>query len=168
MFALSLTTSYAFKALACLVDGSCSTRQIADIARCTHVPRPYLAKVMVLLVQAGLVASKRGYRGGISLAKPANEISLLDVVIAVEGEPWASDCLLGLEKCPEAQSCPTSALWTRIRGELQAELGRLTLAEFVRSRSACAGSASGCNARENAQDSLEDPPAFQPCRTRSL
>jgi Rrf2 family transcriptional regulator, iron-sulfur cluster assembly transcription factor len=168
MFALSLTTSYAFKALACLAEGNCSTRQIADIARCTHVPRPYLAKVMVLLVQAGLIATKRGYRGGISLAKPANEISLLDVVLAVEGEPWASECLLGLEKCPDAGSCPTSALWTRIRGELQAELGRLTLAEFVRSRSACAGSASGGNAGKNSQDPQEVPPTVRPLRRRNL
>jgi Rrf2 family protein len=97
---------------------------------------------MNLLVQAGQVATKLGYRGGISLTRSADEISLLDIVIAVEGEQWASECLLGLEECKTAGRCPTSALWTRIRGELQSELGKLTLVEFVRSRTACAESES--------------------------
>ena len=139
MLSLSLTTGYALKALSCLGGGDCPTRHIADVARCAQVPRPYLAKVMNLLVRASLVATKRGYRGGISLTRPASEISLLDIVVAVEGEQWMGDCLLGLDDCRTPGMCPTMAFWTHIRSDIRNELGRLSLADLINSRSALAG-----------------------------
>lgn len=135
MLSLSLTTRHALKALRCLAGGTCSTRHIADIAQCADVPRPYLAKVMALLARGGLVVSKRGYRGGIALTRAADQISLLDVIVAIEGEHWMGDCLLGLNDCHAPARCPTATMWTRVRGEIQHELTQFTLADLVECRS---------------------------------
>jgi Rrf2 family protein len=131
MLSLSHTTGYAIKALGCLDGPSPSSRLIADVAKHAGVPRPYLAKIVNSLVRNGLVATKRGYKGGISLARSAEEISLLEVVEAVEGKGWIGDCLLGLEACTSQRNCPTHDLWERIRVEITERLRTTTLAEIV-------------------------------------
>lgn len=134
MLSLSITTGYAIRALSCLNSGACESHKIDQIARCSSVPRPYLAKIMHTLSTKGLVTTKRGYRGGILLTRPINEISLMEIVIAVEGEDWMGPCLLGLEDCGDSAGCPTRELWARIRREIEDSLGKLTLADVIRSR----------------------------------
>lgn len=134
MLSLSITTGYAIRALSCLDSGACESHKIGHIACCSGVPRPYLAKIMHALSTKGLVTTKRGYRGGILLTRPLGEISLLEIVIAVEGEEWMGPCLLGLEDCGDGAGCPTRELWTRIRGDIEDSLGKLTLADVIQSR----------------------------------
>jgi len=134
MISLSLTTSYAIKALMCLESGECVPRHISDLARCTGVPRAYLAKILSTLAQQGLVQTKRGYRGGISLARPAEDISLLQIVEAVEGRQWLGECLLGMEGCDALTICPTHEFWARIRREITEELRNTTLTSVMASR----------------------------------
>lgn len=131
MLSLSQTTGYAIKALSCLDSGDCPTHHISDIARCAGVPRPYLAKIINSLSRAGLVTTKRGYRGGVRLARAADDVSLLEVVEAVEGQDWIGDCLLGIEACSILVCCPTRDFWQRIRQEITAELRRMTLASVL-------------------------------------
>lgn len=59
--------------------------QAYQIAERQHIPKQYLDQLMLTLKKAGLVASSRGRQGGYKLARPANSISLLDVVVALEG-----------------------------------------------------------------------------------
>ena len=134
MLSLSVTTGYAIKALACLESGDCVPRHISDIARCTGVPRAYLAKILSALAQQGLVQTKRGYCGGISLARPAEDISLLQIVEAVEGKEWIAECLLGMEGCDVLTTCPAHDFWARFRREITEELRATTLASFMASR----------------------------------
>jgi Rrf2 family transcriptional regulator, iron-sulfur cluster assembly transcription factor len=131
MMHLSRTTGYAIQALGCMNDRSCFVRQIATIAKCSGVPRPYLAKIIGALSRKGLVFAKRGYRGGISLARPAQDISLLEIVEAVEGEHWLGACLLGFDECAKHSCCPTQGFWRRIRLEIIAELGQISLADVL-------------------------------------
>ncbi len=131
MLSLSVTTGYAIKALMCLASGDCPTRHVSDIARCTGVPRAYLAKILNALSQQGLLQTKRGYQGGISLARPAEEISLLQIVEAVEGEGWLGDCLLGMPNCGALTICPTHDFWQRTRREITEELRKTTLAAII-------------------------------------
>jgi Rrf2 family protein len=81
----SNTQEYALRAMAQLAreDGMAST---ADVAKAIKAPPAYLTKVMQDLRRAGLINSQRGVGGGVSLAKPAKKISLLDVIEAVD--PW--------------------------------------------------------------------------------
>ncbi len=131
MISLSITTGYAIKALAYLESGDCLPRHISDIARCTSVPRAYLAKILSALALQGLVVTKRGYSGGISLARSVEDISLLQIVEAVEGKEWIAECLLGMEGCDALTICPTHDFWARIRREITEELRKTTLASVL-------------------------------------
>jgi len=127
MLSLSQTTGYAIKALACLNEPGCRRRSTLEIAECSGVPRPYLAKIITALVRAGILVSKRGIGGGIALAREPGAISLLQVVEAVEGPAWLGECLLGLDECSSQQTCPTHQFWERLRNEIRNELEQTTL-----------------------------------------
>lgn len=132
MMSLSQTTGYAIQALACLAEERCSPGFIRTIAECTGVPAPYLAKIFKRLNDAGLVASKRGYRGGVWLTRPPNQITLLDISDAVDGPAWMNACLLGPALCDDARSCPTHRFWKKERAAIRKELAALTLADMVK------------------------------------
>lgn len=136
MLCLSQTTGYAIKALGCLTAPGVSGQYIADVARCTGVPRAYLAKIINSLARQGLVTARRGYRGGIALARPAAEISLLAIVEAVEGKEWLGPCLLAIEECANGQDCPTHDFWLEVREQIREKLRVTSLAEVVSARSA--------------------------------
>ena len=129
MLCLSQTTGYAVQALVCLDEQDGHANLIRDIARCAGIPKPYLARIINDLVHEGLVAAKRGYRGGIALARPARNISLLQIVEAIEGPNWIAPCLLGLNDCAAHKLCPTHVVWQRISKQLKAVMGRTTLAD---------------------------------------
>ena len=131
MLSLSSTTGYAIKALSCLEDPACNCRTTPGIAKRTGVPRPYLAKIVGSLARRGLVVAKRGIGGGITLARRPEDISLLQIVEAVEGKDWLGECLLGLDECSSLATCPTHDFWQRIRNEITQELGRITLASII-------------------------------------
>lgn len=93
---LSQTVEYSLRAMVYLAgqDGrSCTTEQIS---RVTLVPAPYLSKVLQNMNRAGLVRSQRGIHGGFSLLKPPDEITILEVVNAVEPVQRIRTCPLGL------------------------------------------------------------------------
>jgi Rrf2 family transcriptional regulator, iron-sulfur cluster assembly transcription factor len=131
MLTLSHTTGYAIKALRCLSEKDCASRLITDIAECARVPRPYLAKIINALVRSGLVTARRGIGGGVSLIRRPEEITLLQIVEAVEGKDWLGDCLLNLDECTDLSTCPTHDFWQRIRGEIKEQLGNTTLAAVI-------------------------------------
>jgi len=85
-----------------------STRQIAE--RQT-VPAPFLAKIVSRLSLAGLVVTHRGAGGGVSLARPPSEISLLEVVEALDGPVKLNRCLTQPDACPQNSSCPVHPVW---------------------------------------------------------
>jgi Rrf2 family protein len=104
---------------------------IRDIAKCAGIPKPYLARILSKLTHRGLVLAKRGYAGGISLARPAEQISLLQIVEAVEGPKWISPCLLNMEGCGHPEACPTRKVWDRVSHQLRAALKKATLADVM-------------------------------------
>ncbi|MHC4128187.1 MAG: RrF2 family transcriptional regulator [Planctomycetota bacterium] len=128
MLSLSQTTGYAILALSCLVEDEDRWVLSKDIAAATHIPGPYLSRVLHALGRSGLIRAKRGYRGGFALTRPASRISLLDVVEAVEGRQWRAPCLLGLTDCAQIRGCPTHAFWKRELARIERELRRTTLA----------------------------------------
>lgn len=131
MIALSKTTGYATQALSCLSDPTCRCRSIADIAGCASVPKPYLAKIMNALVRAGLVKAKRGVGGGITLVRPPAEVSLLQIMEAVEGIALARECLLGLSECRDERACPVHEFWKQAHQKIERKLGETTLADVI-------------------------------------
>lgn len=102
---LSQTTEYAMRAMSCLAympDELVSTAQLAEV---TLVPMNYLAKVLQLLAKADLITGRRGVGGGYRLKRPATEITLLDVINAIDPIMRITECPLKLEN-HSGKLCP--------------------------------------------------------------
>lgn len=129
MLALSQTTGYAILALSCLDEKAEKLVLAKSIARRTGIPKPYLSRILYDLAQSGVIMSKRGYKGGVALSKPALEISLMEIAEAVRGEEWQKSCLLGLAECSDQRACPVHDFWKPVREEVENKLREVTLAE---------------------------------------
>lgn len=91
----------------------------------------FLTKIFQTLTQASLMQSFRGPNGGIALARPASEITLRDIVIAIEGPALFTECVLGLPGCGSGNPCPLHARWGMVREQLEAMFASETLADFA-------------------------------------
>lgn len=131
MIGFSQTTGYAIQALACLAGGGDRLVQAKEIAACTRIPGPYLSKILNTLVRAGLLRSKRGYRGGVELVRPPERICLVDIAAALEGDEWLPECLLGLGMAQD-DCCPLAEFWKETRTRIQERLKELTLRDIMR------------------------------------
>ena len=111
---------------------------LGSIADAEGLPLAYLEHLVQRLRRAELVESRRGARGGYSLARPAAEISMAEVVEALEGEIAPIECITadadGALVCSrEGESpCPTKLLWTRVQGSIVRTLNEMTLDDLVR------------------------------------
>jgi len=92
----SQTTEYALRAVVLLASRPGTPVTTDEIAKATRVPKGYLAKVMQGLVRAGTVQAQRGKHGGFTLTKPADEITVLEVVQVVDPIRRIRECPLGL------------------------------------------------------------------------
>jgi Rrf2 family cysteine metabolism transcriptional repressor len=112
---------------------------LAEIAAHDGLPLAYLEHLVARLRKAGLVDSRRGSRGGYMLARPANEITMAEVVKALEGSIAPIECISeaadGSIVCSRESSpdhvCPTKLLWTRVRMSIVSTLRETTLADLL-------------------------------------
>jgi Rrf2 family transcriptional regulator, cysteine metabolism repressor len=112
---------------------------LAAIAADEGLPLAYLEHLVARLRRAGLIASRRGAHGGYSLARPAQHISMAEVVEALEGEIAPIECISegadGSVVCSrEARgdaACPTKLLWTRVHGSIVATLREMILSDLA-------------------------------------
>ena len=89
----------------------------------------FLTKVLQELNDAGLLTSKRGRGGGVALTRPPSDISIYDIVVALEGDELFNECVLGLPGCGEAEPCPLHDHWTDERERMETKFRETTLAE---------------------------------------
>ena len=113
---------------------------LATIADAEGLPLAYLEHLAARLRRAGLVESTRGARGGYSLARAADSITMAEVVRALEGEIAPIECITadsdGSLVCardgePGHDPCPTKLLWTRVQGSIVRTLSEMTLADLT-------------------------------------
>ncbi len=128
---LSHTTGYAILALGFVGSRPDQWVQAQDIADNTGLPKPYLSKILHAMGKAGLLKTKRGYRGGVRLSRPADEVSLRDVAAAVTAPDQQPQCVLGMKECSEEKSCPMHGFWKQMRQQLTQQLSQLTLAQVA-------------------------------------
>ncbi len=119
-------------------EGHDSPSSLAQIAEDNGLPFAYLEHLAARLKKAGLVESRRGPRGGYLLAKPADEISMADIVQSLEGDIAPIECIASSEgevvctrQGDRDEPCPTKVLWTRVRGSIVSTLTNMTLADLV-------------------------------------
>lgn len=111
-FQISRKIEYGTRAmafLASLPEGVATS--FREIARQMDVPQEFLAKILKTLVKARLVKSTRGAHGGYALALPASDISLLDVIEAVEGPVGINYCTIDKDACAFTSNCTIHAVW---------------------------------------------------------
>ena len=126
----SQTVEYALRAIVFLADKSpeaCTTEQIAEA---TRVPKPYLSKVLQNLGRGDIVRSQRGIGGGVSLVRPPSELTILEVVNAVEPIQRITTCPLGL-KSHGKNLCPLHRRMDDAMASVEAAFRKTTLAEVL-------------------------------------
>ncbi|MGA2112047.1 MAG: Rrf2 family transcriptional regulator [Anaerolineales bacterium] len=110
---------YAIRAILYLAEREGDGRSPTNvIAREKHIPPSFLAKIISQLSVAGLVQTSRGARGGVTLARSASEISLLEVIEAIDGPIQINECALDSDDCPFGKDCALSPLWCQLQEEL--------------------------------------------------
>lgn len=121
---LSNTCKYALRALIYLGKFSESDKRIGikKISEDLGLSSPFLGKILQNLVKQKLLVSTKGPNGGFALAKNADEITLWDIVIKVDGEEFFTNCLISLEPCvthdPTKPLCPVHSQYEKLRTEI--------------------------------------------------
>ena len=105
--------------------------QISDISKQWGIPESFLRNIIPLLSRSGLVASRRGNGGGVSLSKPAETITLVEIIEAVEGPMYLNKCLIGPEFCTRTRWCAVHCLWSEAQENLKQTLRRKSIAELA-------------------------------------
>lgn len=129
----SRTAKYAIMALTELAAGDRSLK-IRELAQAAGIPQPFLAKLIPPLVQAGIITSTRGKRGGLAFAHPPEEISLAETIREVEGDRLMLDCPFSLTPCGGQEDCPLAPLWDPVRQKIVAFLEATSLAQVAKRR----------------------------------
>jgi Rrf2 family protein len=106
---------------------------VAEIAKRQNIPAFYLAKIMPRLARAGLVHSTLGASGGITLALPADQISVLQVIQAIEGPFALNQCSIEPENCTIHDACPSCELWCQAQAQLNQTLASKRLSDLAHS-----------------------------------
>jgi Rrf2 family protein len=128
---VSAKADYAIRAAVELAAAGDGPTKGERIAQAQSIPPNFLENILVDLRNAGLVASRRGADGGYWLARPADEISLADVIRAVDG-PLANVRGLRSEQVEYAGSAePLREVWVAVRASLRAVLENVTLADVA-------------------------------------
>ncbi len=102
---------------------------VREISQALGVPRPFLAKTVQDLTGAGVFTSMRGPAGGVALARPAARITVMEVVLAVDGSDIFTACVLGLPGCGDRKPCPLHDQWVPARARVHDMFARATLAD---------------------------------------
>lgn len=122
---------YAVRAMVYLAQlGPERRASTSQIAQEKQIPPSFLAKIVSQLSVAGLLQTSRGARGGVSLAKAPEQISLLDVVEAIDGPILLNECVADNSTCAFGENCPMKPVWCDAQKELVTRLSRTTFANF--------------------------------------
>jgi Rrf2 family protein len=108
---------------------------IKEISQRLDISFHFLTKILQTLSQGGLISSFKGPRGGVKLARPAKEISILDVVHILDVKEIFETCILGLPGCQELKPCPLHDSWKKNREMIKSDFNRanmFSLAEKIK------------------------------------
>ena len=133
MIRLAKLTDYGLVLMTIIArDHASSTHTARDLAAQSRLPLPTVSKVLKLLLQSGMLVSHRGIKGGYSLAKEPAEISLAEIITAIEGPIALTECstdIAGL--CDLERSCPIKRNQRVISQVVRGALDRVTLFDLI-------------------------------------
>ncbi|GGH69791.1 MAG: Rrf2 family transcriptional regulator [Bacteroidetes bacterium] len=100
---------------------------LKEISSRTDMPEAFTGKILQTLKKSGLLTSSKGPQGGYVLSKEANEIRLIDIVLAIDGNDLFTKCAMGLPNCGEGTPCPLHDSFVSIRSDIHELLHSTTL-----------------------------------------
>ncbi len=124
---------YALRAMLYLARMNSDMRAAtSQIATEQQIPPSFLAKIISQLSIAGLINTSRGAKGGVSLSRPAEEISMLEVVEAIDGPINLNICSHNAGVCPFGEDCPIQPIWSDAQLELINKLKSTNFAQLAK------------------------------------
>lgn len=131
MLRLSKMTDYATVVMTRLAQVPDRLHSAQSLADSTHVELPTVSKVLKSLARAGLVTSQRGAQGGYRLARPAEEISVAEIISALEGPLGMTECSIHSGMCVQEPVCSVRRNWRKISHAVVDSLRQVTLADMA-------------------------------------
>jgi Rrf2 family protein len=129
---LSRKADYGVRAMVDIAIESPSARTIvAEIAARQKIPASFLAKIVPRLARAGLLRTSLGAAGGVALAAPADQISLLQIIEAIDGSLALNRCSLDPKNCEHHATCPTCETWCQAQAQLNQTLANTRLSDLA-------------------------------------
>lgn len=138
MFQVSRRADYAVRIMVDLglrkkrpSSGESQRTAAQEVAKSTAVPKAFLHKISADLVKAGLLRTYSGPAGGLELARPTANISMREILEAIEGPLCLNSCLLRPQECPRDHLCPAHSFWGRLQISILKQLEETTLELLV-------------------------------------
>jgi FeS assembly SUF system regulator len=132
MIRINRETDYSVLILSLLAEDPARRYSARVVAARRGLPQPVVSKILKQLVQAGLLVSSRGARGGYGLARAPDAISIGDIVAAMEGPISLTQCTdAGPNSCEYQTGCVASSNWNRINTMLQETLNGFSLQDMI-------------------------------------
>ena len=104
---------------------------VSEVSREQHIPETFLAKIFQRLSKAGVLWSVRGANGGFKLKKPAYEITMREIIEALEGPIALNRCLLKKGECEVEEICPLHPVWEEVQQRFLEILDRTTMEDLA-------------------------------------
>ncbi len=136
MFRLSRITDYGIRVLAHLASSAESGLRVApvnarEVADELSLPLPIVSKVMKSLARAGLLESHRGSKGGFNLVQRPEDLSVADMIAALEGPVALTECQIGPFLCQHEGTCSVQEPWSVINRSVRNTLATITLSDLI-------------------------------------
>jgi Rrf2 family protein len=103
-----------------------------ELTKRLDIPYHFLGKILQRLTQKGLLTSLKGPTGGFSLGKPPKDITLYDIVEAVDGSDFTSKCVMGFPECSGKDPCSVHNTWGRMRDDIYQMLVSKNISEMAK------------------------------------
>jgi Rrf2 family protein len=126
-------TDYAIRCVYYLAGKLDEVIMVDEISKEMHVPKSFLAKILQKLSRASLVKSYRGVKGGFALARHPSEISLFDVIKAIQGPILINICAVDQKACRLSDTCVIHPVWIDIRSQVEMMLKKKHFADLLTS-----------------------------------
>lgn len=132
MLRITKLADYGTVIMNCLAKEPGLLLSASEIARKIHLPPTTVSKILKILVAGNLVLSVRGSEGGYRLARLPSEITVADVITALDGRPALTECNVYEKRCPQDAVCSIRDNWRLINQVVITALQSLTLADMAK------------------------------------
>lgn len=138
MWQINRQAEYGLRAMLALAEQPVGNRLATkDVASHQEIPESYLAKIVGRLSQAELIHTYRGSEGGIALARQADHISILDILLALEGNISLNTCSRDPVQCERYSECVACPLWVGLQNTIEEYLASISLSDLIHSSEQC-------------------------------